>query len=87
MTSSLTDHSRNCKVGKNKDDVKTVQCEHCQKTFVSEVSLHVYLRNVFQGPYVCKPCKKSLQTVFLLLETPARKTLIVPIKLSVQNKY
>ena len=30
-TSSLTDHSRNCKVGKNKDDVKTVQCEHCQK--------------------------------------------------------
>ena len=58
MTSSLTDNSRNCKVGKNKDDVKTVQCEHCQKPFVSEVSLRVCLRNVFQGPYVCKPCKK-----------------------------
>ena len=58
MTSSLTDHSRNCKVGKNKDDVKMVQCEHCQKPFISEVSLCVHLRNVFQGPYVWKPCKK-----------------------------
>ena len=38
-TTSLNDHSRNCKVGKNKDEVKTVQCKHCQKTFVSEVSL------------------------------------------------
>ena len=57
-TSGLDDHSRNCKVGKNKDEVKMVQCDHCQKTFESEVSLRVHLRNVFQGPYVCKPCKK-----------------------------
>ena len=58
MTTGLSDHSCNCKVGKNKDEVKTVQCEHCQKPFVSEVSLRVHLRNVFQGPYICKPCRK-----------------------------
>ena len=56
---NLRDRVRKCQVGKPVSKVEYVNCGHCKKDFASQESLRRHLRDVLQGPYVCKVCNKK----------------------------
>ena len=56
---NLSDHMRNCQVGKRPEELVMMKCSHYTKEFSSQALLHVHLRDILQGPYECKMCEKK----------------------------